>query len=66
MRCGTMVPAAEDGDIFVALRCPPDEVHAFTSTAQAYHGPLSMYLAAGFEAVRAEGHYTAVRLNLRV
>ncbi len=37
----------------------------FKSTAQAYHGPLSMYLAAGFEAIREEGPYTVVRRRLR-
>ncbi len=66
MRCGTMVPAAEDGDIFVALRRHPDEVHAFKSTAQAYHAPSACISLQGFEAVRAEGHYKAVRRNLRV
>jgi uncharacterized protein YndB with AHSA1/START domain/GNAT superfamily N-acetyltransferase len=34
------------------------------SDASAYHGPLSMYLEAGFEPVREEGHYVVVRKAL--
>jgi GNAT superfamily N-acetyltransferase len=34
------------------------------SAAAAYHGGMSMYLAAGFEHVRDAGHYAVVRKTL--
>lgn len=64
---GRLLDAASD--MLRAQGC--DAVQAYpvregvqTNDARAYHGPLSMYLAAGFEQVRDDGDYVLVRKRL--
>ena len=61
----TLLDAACDGlrarGMRVAEAYPAKVVH---SEARAYHGPLAMYLAAGFTPVREAGNFVVVRRSL--
>ena len=51
-----------DNGLLIAEAYPPRET---LSPARSYHGPLQMYLKAGFEVHREAGHWLVVRKQLR-